>query len=99
MAALIGGIGSVVGLVGWYGLHFLPLLIIGFAGYVIATVMEWKTLSFDDKKLRILLLVLGCLVSRWTGSPFYVSGMTIVCIYGAAMASAALINYLRFRKK
>lgn len=94
---LIGLVGSVIALVGWFGFKSVILLIVGTALYVIETAIEWHELNVNSKKLDIVIFIIGCAVAAiFTSAPWYVGGMIAIAIYSLIMGVFGLASILKF---
>lgn len=96
LSFLIGLVGSVVGLVGWFAFHSVPLLVAGTALYIIETIMERKNLNTGAKMLDLLIFGIGCVVGLLLKIPIYVGGMIAIHIYSAIMGIIGLLKIGRF---
>ena len=87
----IGFIGAIIGVVGWFGFGSIWALVIGFAAYIIETIMERKELNRNAKLLDIVILAIGCIVGLFVKSvPFYVMGLIFINIYSLLMGLLGL---------
>ena len=94
---LLGLIGAVIALVGWFGFHSIVLLIIGVGLYIIETVMEWQKLNANAKKLDIVIFAIGCIIAAlFTSAAWYVRGMVAIAIYSLITGVISLIAMLKF---
>lgn len=94
---LIGLVGAVVALVGWFGFKSVILLIVGTVLYIIETAMEWRELNANAKKLDIVIFVIGCIVAAiFTPAPWYVGGMVAIAIYSLITGVVGLVSMLKF---
>lgn len=89
-ASLIGLAGVLTALIGWYGHKSVLLLVIGTGLYLVETLMEWKNLNINAKKLDLFIFALGSVVSLFTNLPFYIGGMLAINFYSALMTLFAL---------
>ena len=80
---LVGLIGAVVGLVGWFGRHSVPLLFLGTVLYVVETFMTSEELNGAAKLLDFIIFGIGCVVAAFIKVPWYVGGMLAINIYSA----------------
>ena len=86
ISGLIGFIGSIVGVVGWFGFGSVIALVIGLIAYIIETIMEWKNLNGNAKKLDVVVFAIGCIVGLFVNSlPFYVMGLIFINVYSLIM--------------
>ena len=81
LSMLIGTIGSIVALVGWFGFKSFICLIIGTIGYLIETYIERESLEKNAKILDIVIFIIGCVVGLFLKTPFYVCGLIAINIY------------------
>ena len=89
-ASLIGLVGVLTALIGWYGHKSVLLLAIGTGLYLVETLIEWKNLNMNAKKLDLFIFVLGSVVALFTNLPFYIGGMLAINFYSALMTLIAL---------
>lgn len=99
LSFLLGLIGVIIALVGWYGSKSLPLLIIGTVLYFIETFIERKNLNQNAKKLDIIIIVIGCIVGLISGTPFYIPGMLAINFYSAIMSIIGVYAIITALKK
>ena len=81
LSLLIGTIGSIVALVGWFDFKSLVILLIGTLGYIIETFLERDSLEKNAIILDIVIFVIGCIVGLFLKTPFYVCGLIATNIY------------------
>ena len=87
----LGLIGSIVALVGWFGFHSLPLLIIGTVCYVIETIIEWKKLNAGAKAFDLIVFGIGCIIGAFIKSvPFYIVGLIAINCWSIIMSLITL---------
>lgn len=91
---LLGLIGSIIALIGWFGFKSVILLIVGTLMYVIETILEWKDLNAGAKGLDVVIFVIGCVVALFGKIPFYVGGMVAVNCFSALMSLLGLPAYI-----
>ena len=89
-ASLIGLVGVLTALIGWYGHKSVLLLAIGTGLYLVETLIEWENLNMNAKKLDLFIFVLGSVVALFTNLPFYIGGMLAINFYSALMTLIAL---------
>ena len=89
-ASLVGLAGVLTALIGWYGHKSVLLLVIGTGLYLVETLMEWKNLNMNAKKLDLFIFALGSVVALFTNLPFYIGGMLAINFYSALMTLFAL---------
>ena len=89
-ASLVGLAGVLTALIGWYGHKSVLLLVIGTGLYLVETLMEWKNLNINAKKLDLFIFALGSVVALFTNLPFYIGGMLAINFYSALMTLFAL---------
>lgn len=90
VGSIIGFIGAIVALVGWFGFKSVPLLIIGFLGYVIETIIEWKDLNAGAKMFEIIIFAIGCIVGLFISVPFWVCGLLAISMYSLLIGIISL---------
>lgn len=93
---IVGLIGAIIGLVGWFAFHSVLLLIVGTALYIVETIMEWKELNAGAKLVDVIVFIIGSVIGVITKSPFYIGGMVAINIYSGVMAIISLIPFLSF---
>lgn len=94
---LIGIIGSALSLIGWFAFHSVVLLLIGTGLSIIETIIEWKQLNANAKKLEIGVFIVGSVIAlAFTSVPWYIGGMLAIAIYGGAAAIIGLFSIIRF---
>ena len=89
-ASLIGLAGVLTALIGWYGYKSVLLLAIGTGLYLVETLMEWKNLNMNAKKLDLFIFAVGSVVALFINLPFYIGGMLAINFYSAVMTLFAL---------
>ena len=90
LAFFIGLAGVLTSLIGWFGHKSALLLAIGTSLYFVETLMEWKTLNMNAKKLDLLIFAVGSVVALFVNLPFYIGGMLAINFYSALMTLFAL---------
>lgn len=89
-SSLIGLAGILVSLIGWFKHKSVLLLLIGTGLYAIESLLEWKNLNINAKKLDLVLFVIGCIVALFIDLPFYVGGMLALNFYSALTTALIL---------
>lgn len=87
---IIGLAGVLTALIGWYGHKSVILLTIGTCLYIVETLLEWKSLNANAKKLDIFIFAVGSVVALFINIPFYVGGMLAINFYSAFMTLISL---------
>ena len=88
---LLGTIGSIAALVGWFGFHSVPVLIIGTICYIIETIIEWKDLNSGAKVFDVIIFVIGCIIGLFIKSvPFYIVGLLAINCWSIIMSLITL---------
>lgn len=90
LSSLIGLVGVLTALIGWYGYKSVLLLTVGTGLYVVETLLEWKNLNMNAKKLDLFIFAGGSVVALFTNLPFYIGGMLAINFYSALMTLFAL---------
>lgn len=98
MSFLIGVVGVLISLIGWFGFHSLFLLILGTVLYIIETILEWKELNTGAVITDLIIFGIGSFVSNITKTHFYIGGMIAVNCYSAIMCLFALPMYIKHLK-
>ena len=86
----IGLIGVLTALIGWFGYKSLTLLVVGTALYFVETLLEWKSLNANAKKLDIIIFIVGSIIALFINLPFYIGGMLALNFYSALMTLISL---------
>ena len=95
---LIGLVGSIIGVVGWFGFGSVLALVIGLIAYIIETIMEKDSLNRNAIMVDILIFGIGCVVGAFVKTvPFYVMGLIFINIY--SLLTGLLGIFLFFMKK
>ena len=97
---LIGVLGILVGLIGWYAFHSPVCLIIGAIAFAIETILDEDNLS-DHAKVDILVAFgVGAVISiiRKT-NPWYIGGLLGINIWSAILLILSLLILLPSLKK
>lgn len=96
---LIGSLGSIIGLVGWFGFKSVVMLVIGTAFYVIETVVEWKDLNTNAKLHDLVVFGIGSFIAAvFTSAPWYVGGMVAILINSLFLSIFGIIRLISFFK-
>lgn len=90
LSFLIGLAGVLTALIGWYGYKSVLLLAIGTGLYLVETLIEWKSLNLNAKKLELFIFAVGAIVALFINLPFYIGGMLAINFYSALMTLIAL---------
>ena len=96
LSFLFGFIGSLIGLIGWFGFHSVVALVIGVVLYAIETILEWGNLNSGAKIVDIVIFGIGCLMGVFISTPFYISGMILLLLYSFVMSLGSVISFIRF---
>lgn len=81
---MLGLIGAIISLIGWFGYQSILFLVIGTIFYVIETILEWKDLNRNAKKLDFFIIIAGCLIGPSISSvPWYACGLLAINFYSA----------------
>ena len=91
---LIGLVGTLIALVGWFGYHSLVALIIGTVLYLIETIMQLRELNQNAIAFEVIIALIGCLVSGFFHVPFYVGGMVAINLYSAIITLFGIPNFI-----
>ena len=86
----IGLIGVLTALIGWFGYKSLTLFVVGTALYFVETLLEWKSLNANAKKLDIIIFIVGSIIALFINLPFYIGGMLALNFYSALMTLISL---------
>ncbi len=83
MISLLSGLlGSILSLVGWFGFHSLPLLIIGTVIYVIDVAFQIRNMNAGAIVIEFVIFFIGSIIGVFIHIPFYITGMIALAIYG-----------------
>ena len=67
---LLGAAGSIIALVGWFGFHSLPALVIGTFLYILETILDSPMLQPQAYLADAGIFVIGGVISVIVGYPF-----------------------------
>lgn len=95
LSFIIGFIGVIIALVGWYAFDSLLLLIIGTILYFVESFLERNSLNTNAKILDIVIIVIGCIIGLFSKYSFYVYGMLAINFYSAIMCVLGIFYYLK----
>lgn len=98
MKFLIGFLGVLIALVGWFGFESLALLVLGTVFYIIETIIEWKYLNAGAKVVDVIIFGIGCAVALVLKTPFYVGGMIAINCYSAIVVLMGLFIFIKYGK-
>ena len=91
ISMIIGLVGNLLAVIGWFGFRSLIALIVGTILYLIETIMEWNELNPSAKMTDLVMFGLGCLVSLFAPLPWYICGLLAINIYGLVTGLGSLI--------
>lgn len=94
MSFIIGLVGVLIALIGWFVYESLPALIIGTVFYIIETVIERKKLNAGSKIIDVIIFVIGLVVALFIDEPLYVGGMVALNIYSAIMTAFSIPMFI-----
>lgn len=81
---MLGLIGAIISLVGWFGFQSILFLVIGTIFYAIETILKWNDLNRNAKKIDVLIIIAGCLIGPSISSvPWYACGLLAINFYSA----------------
>lgn len=92
---ILGAIGALVALIGWFGFKSVICLIVGTSLYIIETLVEWKELNAGAKIVDIIIVAIGCIIAIIIKTPFYIGGMIAINCYSAIMSLLSAPMYLQ----
>jgi len=93
---LIGLIGAIIGVVGWFGFGSVLALIIGLVAFIIETIMEKDSLNGNAIMVEIFIFGVGCVVGAFVKSvPFYVMGLIFINIYSLATGLLGIFSIMK----
>ena len=95
---IIGLVGAIVALVGWFGFHSLTALIIGTVLYAIETIMELKDLTASAIGADIVIFVIGAVIGFFIHKPFYIIGMIALAIYSLITSVFGIVTLFGNRR-
>lgn len=90
LSQLLGFVGVLVSLIGWFKYKSILLLVIGTGLDIIETLLEWKSLNVNAKKLELRIFIIGCIIGVFLDIPFYVGGMLAINFYFALVSVLTL---------
>lgn len=91
---LIGLVGVLVSLIGWFKYKSVLLLLVGTGLLVLETLLEWKELNTNAKRLELIIFIIGCLSILFIDLPFYIGGMLALNFYAALLTVMSLPGYI-----
>ena len=93
---ILGTLGSLTSLIGWFGFHSILCVIIGTALCFIVTIIQWKDLTPRARKMDLVFFLIGSAVGLiFTNAPaWYVCGMLGIAIYNVIVAIYAIVMLL-----
>lgn len=89
---MIGAVGGIVALVGWYALHSIWLLIVGTVLYILETVVNWKKLTVKAKITDIIIFFTGSIIAIYTSTSWYIGGMLAISMYNLFVSIMSVIH-------
>ena len=92
---ILGAIGALVALIGWFGFKSVVCLIVGTSLYIIETLVEWKELNAGAKIVDIIIFAIGSIIAIIIKTPFYIGGMIAINCYSAIMSLLSVPMYLQ----
>ena len=100
MLSFFIGLGSIIGVVGWFITKSFVFISVGLLCYLIETIIEWKNLSMSAKKTDIAILVVGCIAGLFIKSiPFWLSGIIALLCYSALLGVFSVFVFILSVKK
>ena len=91
---VLGLIGVLISLIGWFAFDSLLLLIIGTVCYVIESLLEWRELNAGAKFFDIFIFGIGCLIALFVKTPIYIGGLIAINCYSALMCVIGLPGFI-----
>lgn len=92
LAFWLGLLGPIVALVGWFGFHSLPALLIGTLCYVAEVLLECRRNGFSDRGTDIVVFVFGCIAGCFIPDvPWYICGAVASNFYNIYMTLLAMV--------
>lgn len=86
MSYILGLVGALISLIGWFAYESLPMLIIGTVLWLIDTIIEWRNLNAGAKFVDLMLFIIGSVVALFLEKPFYIGGLVAINIYSAIIS-------------
>ena len=98
ISMLLGGLGGIIGVVGWFVYKSVMSLFIGTGLYIIETILEWNALNTNAKIMDIFIFIIGCIVGTFLSSAFYLYGLLAICLYNLIVTIFGLIVLIKIIK-
>lgn len=97
---ILGAIGSLTSLIGWFGFRSILCVVVGTALCCIVTIMQWKDLTPRSRKMDLVFFLIGSAVGIiFTSAPaWYVCGMLGIAIYNVIVAIFSIVMLLSLSK-
>lgn len=97
---ILGAIGSLTSLIGWFGFRSILCVVVGTALCFIVTIMQWKDLTPRSRKMDLVFFLIGSAVGIiFTSAPaWYVCGMLGIAIYNVIVAIFSIVMLLSLSK-
>ena len=97
---ILGAIGSLTSLIGWFGFRSILCVVVGTALCFIVTIMQWKDLTPRSRKMDLVFFLIGSAVGIiFTRAPaWYVCGMLGIAIYNVIVAIFSIVMLLLLSK-
>ena len=87
---LLGTVGPLVVVIGWLVSKSIVFLFIGIGLWIAETIFKWTGLTAGAIMTDISIFGLGCIVSLFITTPWYICGMFAICVYSAVIGLISL---------
>ena len=91
IATFIGTVGSIIGLIGWFGFRSIVILLLGLVLYLVELLMGWTELTVAAHVLDIIVFGIGCIVGAFTKTEFYIVGIIAVLLFSAVLGIVGFV--------
>mgnify|MGYP000870533199 CR=1 FL=1 len=91
MSMVLGTVGSVIGVTGWWFFDSNISLIIGIIMVIGEIILEWDNYNYNSKKYTVILFIIGTIVGAFKGAPIWVGGALALLIVNLIISLATII--------
>ena len=93
LGVVLGLIGPLTSIVGWFGFHSLVCVIIGTALCIILTLLQWKDLNRNARRMDLVSFLVGSVVGILAkkAPAWYICGMLGISFYGLFVNLLAVV--------
>lgn len=97
LSFLVGAIGAIIGLVGWYSSQSIVCLILGAIAYAIESVLEEDKLTSKAKVDLYIAFGIGAVFVPIRGAnPWYIGGLLGINLWNGVLTIFGIIYYILF---